>query len=75
MSSKIALCGLDQILVDDGDEEVSADEAVSFLNLTTNFSFVESCQPFQTAGFLALYAMGLGFRVLAYVGIALKAQG
>ncbi|KAG2499694.1 hypothetical protein HYH03_002629 [Edaphochlamys debaryana] len=66
MSRGIGLCGVDQLLVDDGQEGISASEAVSFLQVQYNFS-MEYCNPYKSTAYGALVALGLGFRVLAFV--------
>ncbi|KXZ50276.1 hypothetical protein GPECTOR_17g915 [Gonium pectorale] len=66
MGRGIGLCGLDTLLEDDGQEGLSAAEAISFLRVQYNFN-MSYCDRYITVGYGALAALGLGFRILAFL--------
>jgi hypothetical protein len=66
----VGICGVDKLLVDDGQPGISAREAITFLHLQEGFTF-EACQPFTATAHVALSAMGVGTRLLAYFCLAL----
>lgn len=59
------LCGLDQVLEYDGDEVLTAREAVSFLRVQRGFS-LDQCDQHQATAHAAMAGLGAGFRLLAF---------
>ncbi|GFR49862.1 hypothetical protein Agub_g11964 [Astrephomene gubernaculifera] len=62
----IGLCGVDQLLVDDGNDEISAQEALSFLRVQENFS-INYCDRYKSVAYGSLVALGFGFRLVAFI--------
>ncbi|KAL6748975.1 hypothetical protein V8C86DRAFT_2862363 [Haematococcus lacustris] len=66
LAKGIGLCGVDVLLVDDGLDAVSPQEALSFLRLQESFTF-ESCQPYISDAYMVLFGLGLGMRLVAFL--------
>ncbi|KAG2452836.1 hypothetical protein HYH02_002182 [Chlamydomonas schloesseri] len=66
MARGIGLCGVDTLLEDDGSDGISASEAVSFLRIQYNFN-MSYCTQYKSTAYGVLVALGLGFRVLAFI--------
>ncbi|GFH16214.1 uncharacterized protein HaLaN_12594, partial [Haematococcus lacustris] len=56
LAKGIGLCGVDVLLVDDGLDAVSPQEALSFLRLQESFTF-ESCQPYISDAYMVLFGL------------------
>ncbi|KAG2436216.1 hypothetical protein HXX76_006528 [Chlamydomonas incerta] len=66
MARGIGLCGVDLLLEDDGSDGISASEAVSFLRIQYNFN-MGYCNKYKSTAYGVLVALGLGFRLLAFI--------
>ncbi|PNH10130.1 ABC transporter G family member 24 [Tetrabaena socialis] len=63
--SGIGLCNMDRTLVDNGDDSLSVEEALSFVTLQSDFN-ADSCDRYSGEASLILFCMGLGLRLFAF---------
>ena len=61
----IGLCDMDQILIDDGNDSLSVEEALSFVTLQRDFD-ENYCNTSMSNACIILFCMGLGFRLIGF---------
>ncbi|KAG2425449.1 hypothetical protein HXX76_013659 [Chlamydomonas incerta] len=61
----IGLCEMDTILVDDGNDSLSVEEALSFVTLQRDFD-ENYCNDSMSTACIILFCMGLGFRLIGF---------
>eukprot|EP00798_Chlamydomonas_sp_ICE-L_P004550 gene4550-14729_t len=64
----IGYCGMDELLYVEGgdDDDLTPREAISFLQVQRTFTF-SHCDSYNTEAHIAMFCLGLGFRVIAFV--------
>ena len=71
----LGLCGMDKLLVVAGEgDSLTPDEAISFLNIQRNFDF-SYCHKYISNAHIALVALGLVFRLLAFLLLYFARKG
>ena len=65
MAKGIGICGVDTLLVDDGQPGLSPGEAISFLHIQTQLDF-NKCSKYKAMGYIEMGVLGFVFRVLAH---------
>ncbi len=61
----IGLCEMDTILIDDGNDSLSVEEALSFVTLQRDFD-ENYCNDSASTACIILFCMGLGFRLIGF---------